>query len=189
MGASVHWLSEIVGMFEPKALNIPVLGVEVPRDHVPAPVVVAVHDAVVRSNPSWNAYTGRPVGHTVAAPLDNTVKSAAVLATFPLAFVATARYQLPESASGVPEIDSVDVKTPLYGTPFVRLVHVAPPLVETCHCSVGPGVPAAVTENDELKNVFTERLRGCVENDGPGLMVTDAVLELTEPTAFDTRTQ
>ena len=71
-----------------------------------------------------------------------TVSVAALLVAEPAELVNTARYSLPFSASVVLATVSVpDV------APRDRVVNVVPPSVETCHCTVGVGVPDAAAVN------------------------------------------
>src|SRR3954471_6787638 len=69
-----------------------------------------------------------------------TVSVASVVVAVPLVLVNTARYFLPLSAVDAANESMVPV-WPL------RLVNVAPPLVLTCHCTVGAGVPLALAWN------------------------------------------
>jgi len=54
-----------------------------------------------------------------------------------------------------PVIVSVAVAVPLYGAVLVRLVHVLPPFVFTCHWYVGAGFPEATTVNTALPLAVT----------------------------------
>jgi hypothetical protein len=65
-----------------------------------------------------------------------TVNVAGSVVTVPRMFVNTARYCLPESAILTMNAHVVKL-APL------RFVHVHPPSVLTCHCTVGVGVPLA----------------------------------------------
>ena len=70
-----------------------------------------------------------------------TVSVAALLVAVPAELVNTASYLLPLSASVVLATVSVSDVAPVIG------VNVAPPSVETCHCTVGVGVPDAAAVN------------------------------------------
>ena len=68
---------------------------------------------------------------------------AALLVAVPAEFVNTASYSLPFSA-GVVRGDRQRVRR---RTASIGRDHVVPPSVETCHCTVGAGVPDADAVN------------------------------------------
>ena len=67
---------------------------------------------------------------------------AGLLVVEPLEFVKTVSYSLPLCAVVVAGRESVVDVAPAMG------LHVVPPSVETCHCTVGAGVPEAAAVNE-----------------------------------------
>ena len=61
---------------------------------------------------------------------------AAVVVAVPTVLVKTARYRLPDSAAVAAKLRAVEVAPE-------RLPYEVPPLVLTCHCTPGVGVPLA----------------------------------------------
>jgi hypothetical protein len=72
-----------------------------------------------------------------------TVSVAAVLVADPELFVATHRNCTPFKLLVTLLTVNVAIVAPLYGGVFVRFVHVVPAFIDTCHWSVGTGVPLA----------------------------------------------
>jgi hypothetical protein len=85
-----------------------------------------------------------------------TVKVAAVVVALPAAFVKTARYLFPLIATVVPVMLSVVDVAP------DKFVNVPPPLVLTCHCTVGVGEPDAAAVNVAVAAAVTDTLAGLV---------------------------
>ena len=83
-----------------------------------------------------------------------TVSVAALVVAVPTLFVNTAWYSLPLSAAGTLEIVSVVDVAPL------TFVNVEPPLVDTCHCTVGVGVPLAAAEPPALRRMSRRSRQG-----------------------------
>ena len=115
-------------------------------DHV-APLSVETCHCTVAFVPSVEVNVAVLPGHTVrfAGEVGEgaevvTVSVAAVVVAVPQLFVKTARYFLPLSAEPAVKLYVVEV------APLI-LVKVFPPSVETCHCTVGVGVPLAAAVN------------------------------------------
>ena len=124
-------------------LLIPVTVARLHANVVPVVLLVAVYVKAV------------PLVAFVVRLLDSTgtgltVNVAALEFTVAPEFVHTARYCLLLSAVVVANDNVPDVAP-------VTLVHVVPPFVLTCHCTVGAGVPLAA----ELKLAFTPAQRVC----------------------------
>src|ERR1700722_11258941 len=85
-----------------------------------------------------------------------TVKVAAFVVALPTTFVKTASYSFPLIAWGIlVSVSAVDV-APLL------LVKLLPPLVLTCHCTVGVGFPLAAAGKVTELPAVTVWLFGCV---------------------------
>ncbi len=101
------------------------------------PLAAAVNVAVFPALTLW--FVGLVVT-TGAANAGNTVSVAVVVVAEPCEFVNTARYLLPVWAAVVTKLSVVEVAP----ATFVKVV---PPLVLTCHWTVGVGLPLAATVN------------------------------------------
>jgi hypothetical protein len=121
------------------------------------------------------------VGCVVIAGATSTVSVAAVVVADPCELVNTARYSLPFSEPVVVAIVSVaDVA-------LETLLNVAPPSVDTCHCTVGVGLPFAEAVNVAEAGAVTVTLDGgvaIVGADSGWVTVSVAALLVAEPTEF-----
>ncbi len=84
-------------------------------------------------------------GCAVTAGAKSTVSVAALVVAVPCEFVNTARYSYPFCDAVALAIVSVPVVAP---PSAVSLAHVEPLLVDTCHCTVGVGMPFAEAVKD-----------------------------------------
>jgi hypothetical protein len=135
------------------------------------PLAAAVNVAVVPAHTVWG------VGWVVTAGGTFTVKVAAVVVAVLHVFVNTARYCLPLSAPTAVKLSVVEV------APGMSL-KVAPPLMLTCHCTVGLGVPFAAAVNVAVWPEFTVRFAGFAVTAGATLTVRVAALEVAVDTTF-----
>jgi len=97
------------------------------------------------------------------AMLGDTSSVAFALVFDPPVFVATTRNKFVlcvEFAAITVKVALVFPENPL---PFVMFVNTDPPFVDTCHCSVGAGVPLVVTENNAFEPAVTVAFDGCAE--------------------------
>ena len=85
--------------------------------------------------------------------IELTVSVAAVVVADPPAFVNTARYWYPFWPADVVKLNVVEIAPET----FEKL---APPLVLTCHCTVGAGVPVADAVKVTVDPAPTDWLRG-----------------------------
>jgi hypothetical protein len=85
-----------------------------------------------------------------------TVNVAFVVVALPATFVNTAWYSLPFIATVVPRMVSVVDVAP------DKFVNVPPPLVLTCHCTVGVGEPDAAAVNVAVAQAVTVTFVGLV---------------------------
>ena len=86
-------------------------------------------------------------------------------------FVYTARYLVPVGVVGVVTTVSVFVWLP---ASVVSAVQVVPPSVESCHCTVGVGVPVAAAVKVAVPPAVTDWLAGEVVTAGGATMGTAA---------------
>jgi hypothetical protein len=129
----------------------------------------------------------RLVGCNVIAGPAFTVSDPAELATVEAAFVASNWNKLPLCAAVTPITVSVVVLLPEKPAPLVILLQVLPPSSDTCHCSVGAGVPPATAVNVAFPPAPSVTFPGCVENDGVTFTVKVAfVLGVTPPVSVPT---
>ena len=98
----------------------------------------------------------------------------------PPAFVNTAWYSLPFCPAVVDDTVSVVDAAP------EMFVNVAPPLVDTCHWTVGAGLPEAAAVKVAVAPALTVTLVGCVVTAGGKSTVRVNVLLVTLPTEFVT---
>src|SRR3954464_396582 len=115
---------------------------------------------------------------TGAPGAEFAVSVAAVDVAAPKLLVATSRYRLLFRPAVTPVRVSTPVVTPLYGAALARLVNVAPPLFDTCHCSVGAGVPLAAAVNAPFWPTTIVWFVGCVVIAGATFTVRVAAAEV-----------
>jgi hypothetical protein len=118
---------------------------------------------------------------TTGAVLLLTVSVAAFEVAVPTLLVNTARYWLPDSAAVVDATVNVPVVLP---ASVVSSVNVAPPSVDTCHCTVGAGLPEAAAVNVALAPSTTVVLVGCVVTVGAKSTVSVATCVVAVPLLF-----
>src|SRR5437763_11791147 len=110
-----------------------------------------------------------------------TVSVAALLVTFPTAFVTTTVKTVPESPRTVAAVVNEAAVAPAMSTPFLR------------HWYVGEGLPIAVTVNVAVCPTTTVVLWGCMVMRGAKrtVRIAGAVAGglVTLPKAFDTKTE
>src|SRR5206468_1373902 len=135
------------------------------------PLAADVNVAVLPAHTVWG------VGWVVTDGGTFTVRVAAVVVAVPQVFVNTARYCLPLSAPAAVKLRVVVVAPGMS-------VNVAPPLMLTCHCTVGVGVPLAAAVNVAVWPAFTVRFVGFVVTAGATLTVRVAGLEVAVPATF-----
>ena len=95
-----------------------------------------------------------------------TVSVAVFEVAVPALLVATQRKRYPLYPLGTEGIVSVLVVTPEKMALLDKICQVLPPLVDTCHCSVGVGLPVTATVNVADAPTAAVRLAGCVVKDG-----------------------
>ncbi len=120
-------------------------------------------------------------GFVVTAGTVLTVSVAAVEVAVPAAFVNTARYSLPDSDRLVGDTVSVPVVLP---ASVVSFENDEPPLVDTCHCTVGVGEPEAAAVNVAAAGAVTVALDGFVVTTGAVCTVSVAAVVVAEPAVF-----
>ena len=135
------------------------------------PVAAAVKVAVLPATTDW--LTGFVV--TVGAKF--TVNVAAVVVAEPPGFVNTARYLKPFC----PAVTLASVKVVVVAPE--TLENVAPPSVETCHCTVGVGDPLAAAVNTAVCPAFTVESVGFVVTTGPVLVFVSEKFTVVKPEA------
>src|SRR2546422_889009 len=111
------------------------------------PLAADVNVAVLPAHAVWG------VGWAVTDGGTFTVRVAAVVVAGPQVFVNTARYCLPLSAPTAVKLSVVDVAPGMS-------VKLTPPLMLTCHCTVGVGVPLAADVKVAVWPAFTVRFVG-----------------------------
>jgi hypothetical protein len=107
-----------------------------------------------------------------------TVSVAAFELAVPTLLVNTARYWLPVCDTVAAATVNVPVVLP---ASVVSLVNVAPPSVDTCHWTVGVGLPEAAAVNVAVPPAATEALAGCVVTVGAKSTVNVATLDVAVP--------
>src|SRR5438309_1357135 len=122
----------------------------------------------------WTVGAGLPLA---AAGGTFTVRVAAVVVAVPQVFVNTARYCLPPSAPAAVKLRVVDVAPGMS-------VKLTPPLMLTCHCTVGVGVPLAAAVNVAVWPAFTVTFAGFPVIAGATLTVRVAALVVAVLTTF-----
>ncbi len=135
------------------------------------------------------AVTACPTGCVVipgAAGTALTVKTVALLVAVPALFVATSWNSSLFIANVVGLIVSVPVIEPEIAPPSVKFPKVVPPSVESCHCSVGVGVPLAAPLKFALCPTVTDWFPGCVVMFGAtaGFTVSVPASPTNVPAAF-----
>jgi hypothetical protein len=121
---------------------------------------------------------GEQPGCVVTAGTVLTVSVAAVVVAVPPELVNTARYWLPDSDRLVGDTVSVVEVAP------ETLVNVVPPSVDTCHCTVGVGVPEAAAVNVAAFGAVTVWFVGLVVTVGGVTTVSVAMLLFVDPPVF-----
>ena len=106
-------------------------------------VGAGVPDAAAVNVAVCPALTVASVGFCVIAGAWVTVSVAAVVVAEPTVLVNTARNWLPFCATRVVNVNVVLVAPAMFE-------NVAPPLVLSCHCTVGVGLPLAAAVNDTM---------------------------------------
>ncbi len=106
-----------------------------------------------------------------------TVSVAAVDVAVPQTLVKTARYWCPSSVGAVVNEYVVEVAPPM-------LLNVTPPSVETCHCTVGLGLPEAAAVKLALVPVQVVTFEGLVVTAGAVLTVRVAAVEVALEQVF-----
>jgi hypothetical protein len=109
------------------------------------------------------------VGFVVIAGEVFTVRVAAVVVSVPQVAVKTARYWLPFCPAAAVKVSVVDMAP---GTS----PNVAPPLVLTCHCTVGVGIPLAAAVKETLLPAHTVWSEGFVVIAGATFTVSVAAV-------------
>ena len=112
-----------------------------------------------------------------------TVSVAALDVAVPVELVNTARYWFPLIDVDVDGVTTVRVPVVLPAS-VVSLVNVVPPSVDTCHCTVGAGLPDAAAVNVAVEPAVTEVLAGCVVTAGVAVTVSVATLVVAVPAEF-----
>src|SRR6266481_3993468 len=135
------------------------------------PLAAVVNVAVLPAHAVWGAGWAVTDGGTF------TVRVAAVVVAGPQVFVNTARYCLPLSAPAAVKLRVVVVAPGMS-------VNVAPPLMLTCHCTVGVGVPLAAAVNVAVWPWLTVRFVGFVVTAGATLTVRVAAFDVAVLTTF-----
>ena len=79
-----------------------------------------------------------------------TVRVAAVVVALPTVLVKTARYSLPVWPTAAVKLSVVAVAPAM-------LLNVAPPSVDTCHCTVGAGLPEAAAVKDGYETLVVRQ--------------------------------
>jgi hypothetical protein len=102
----------------------------------------------------------------------------------PTVFVATARKRFVFCAAVTPITVSVEFVFPENPLPFVTLLKLVPPFVETCHCNVGAGFPVVTTVNVAFDPTTVVEFDGGVENPGAKFTVRFATLLVVVPPAL-----
>ena len=102
-----------------------------------------------------------------------TVSVARLDVAVPQPLVKTARYCLPLSVAAVVNEYVVDV------APAMLLKFV--PSLDTCHCTVGTGVPLAAAVNVAVDPAHALALAGCVVIDGAVVTVSVAAVDVALP--------
>ena len=103
----------------------------------------------------WPAATVWSDGWVVSCGTNLTVSVAAVVGVAPIALVKTARYSYWFWVEAAVRLSVLPVAP-------ARFVKVVPPLVLTCHCTVGLGSPVAAAVNVADWPAMTVRLAGGV---------------------------
>jgi len=107
-----------------------------------------------------------------------TVSVAALDVAAPTVFVKTGRYSYPLSA----RVETATRRVVLVAPPM--LVQLEPPLVESCHCTVGVGLPDAAAVKVALAPAVTVSLAGWALTVGAYWTISVAALELADPALF-----
>ncbi len=121
--------------------------------------------------PACPAFGNTPA--TTGTSLRMTVSVAAFDVALPAELVNTARYSLPDS-------DSVAVPDRVVEVAPDTLLHVVPPSVDTCHWTVGVGVPDAAAVNVAVVPATTVTFAGCLVIAGLMAVVVVVVVVVDE---------
>ena len=153
---------------------------------VVAPLVETCHCTVGVGEPEAAAVnlavvlleTSRLTGWVVMTGLVSTVSVAELDVAAPTVLVKTARYWYPLSARVVTATLRVVRVAPL------MLAQLEPALVESCHCTVGVGLPDAAAVKATVAPAVTVSLTGWVLTVGAYWTVNVAALEVADPALF-----
>ena len=123
------------------------------------------------------AITDSFVGFVVIIGATETVSVAVVVVALLTEFVNTALYWFPVIPAVTANVNVGDV------APF-RFANVVPPLVLTCHCTVGAGAPVAAAVNVAFAPATTVTFSGFVVTAGADVVVNVAAVVVSVPIEF-----